>query len=65
MSKLTPREREIVNLLQQGKRPRHIAAELIITRNTAYKHLVNIREKLGVGTTCIMATNAQNGKQAK
>jgi DNA-binding CsgD family transcriptional regulator len=51
MSKLTPREREIVGLLRNGRRQREIAAELCIQRGTLKMHLYNARVKAGARTT--------------
>ena len=45
MSKLTPREREIVGLLRNGRRQREIAVELCIERGTVKMHLHNARVK--------------------
>jgi DNA-binding CsgD family transcriptional regulator len=51
MSKLTPREREIVGLLRNGRRQREVAAELCIERGTVKMHLYNARVKAGARTT--------------
>ena len=45
---LTRREREIFNLVQQGKTSKQIAEELFISQYTAENHCANIREKLGL-----------------
>jgi DNA-binding NarL/FixJ family response regulator len=45
---LTPREREILNLLAQGRTPKHIARELEISINTCRVHIRAILDKLGV-----------------
>jgi DNA-binding CsgD family transcriptional regulator len=47
---LTPREREVVALVREGKRNAEIARELWIAPGTVRKHLQNIYEKLGVGS---------------
>ena len=45
---LTPREREVMQLLAAGKTDTEIAAALFINRSTASKHVANICDKLGV-----------------
>jgi DNA-binding CsgD family transcriptional regulator len=45
---LTPREREIASCLMRGRTPKMIAEQLGISRETVYKHISNIHEKLGV-----------------
>lgn len=47
---LTPRELEILKLLNMGMSRQEIAEVLCISVNTAKKHLANIYSKLGVGT---------------
>ena len=47
---LTPREREIMNLLAEGCSNAEIASALWITPHTVRKHLENIYAKLGVRT---------------
>lgn len=44
---LTPREREILSLLVDGRRPSEIAQRLCITRKTAATHIDHILAKLG------------------
>lgn len=46
---LTPREREIVVLVAQGKTNAEIAAQLWVAPSTVKKHLENVYVKLGVG----------------
>lgn len=46
---LTAREREIVDLVAQGKTNAQIAAELWVAPSTVKKHLEHVYEKLGVG----------------
>jgi DNA-binding NarL/FixJ family response regulator len=45
---LTPRERQVIDLLAQGATNRQIAAQLFITEKTASVHVSNIIRKLGV-----------------
>jgi DNA-binding CsgD family transcriptional regulator len=47
---LTPREREIVELVAQGKANRRIAEELFISEKTVSRHLANVYVKLDVGS---------------
>jgi DNA-binding NarL/FixJ family response regulator len=46
---LTPREKEILKLLAQGRKNKEIAAELFISEKTVKNHLANIYAKLNVG----------------
>jgi two-component system, NarL family, response regulator LiaR len=46
MASLTPREREVLSLLAQGKSNRQIAAELVITERTTKFHVSSILSKL-------------------
>ena len=46
---LTPREREVLHLLTQGRSDREIAEVLFLGRRTAQTHVANIFNKLGVG----------------
>jgi non-specific serine/threonine protein kinase len=45
---LTPREREVAELVARGLTNKQIAARLFITRRTAEGHLANILVKLGL-----------------
>ena len=55
MSKLTPREREVLSLLMAGKRHGEIADELCITRSTLKAHLRHARDKAGARTLVELA----------
>lgn len=48
---LTPREKEILRLVQTGKASKQIAAQLGISVNTVNRHRQNIIEKLSVGNS--------------
>lgn len=48
MAKLTPREREIVQLLGEGKSNKGIASTLGISIKTAETHRANVMHKLGI-----------------
>ncbi|MCL4864113.1 MAG: helix-turn-helix transcriptional regulator [Caldilineaceae bacterium] len=47
---MTPRKREVVGLLAQGKPQREIARDLVISRRTAYVHVRRVCEKVGAKT---------------
>src|SRR5262245_4008009 len=49
-SRLTPREREIVQLLSEGRSNKEVAVELDISTRTVETHRANIMHKLGVGS---------------
>lgn len=53
---LTPREREIVDLVAEGKTNAQIAAQLWVAPSTVKKHLENVYAKLGVGRRTAAAT---------
>lgn len=50
MDALTPREREVLGLLAEGKRDRDIASCLAVGEPTIRTHLTSILSKLGVGS---------------
>jgi len=56
---LTPREREIVELVAEGKTNAQIAAQLWVAPSTVKKHLEHVYEKLGVGRRTAAATLAR------
>ena len=45
---LTPRERDILNLMVRGRTNQEIAEEMVISINTAKAHVSNILNKLEV-----------------
>ena len=45
---LTPREREVFELLIQNKPSKQIADELFISEKTVRNHISNVMQKLGV-----------------
>lgn len=55
-TELTPREREIVELVAEGKTNAQIAAQLWVASSTVKKHLEHVYEKLGVGRRTAAAT---------
>jgi two-component system response regulator NreC len=50
MSRLTPREREVLQLLAEGRSTKHTAAELGVSIKTIETHRHNIMEKLDIRT---------------
>ena len=48
LSKLTPRERQVLGLMAQGKTNKEIAALLVTSEGTAKTHVAHIFRKLGV-----------------
>lgn len=55
-TQLTAREREIVDLVAEGKTNAQIAAQLWVAPSTVKKHLEHVYEKLGVGRRAAAAT---------
>lgn len=55
-TQLTPREREVVVLVAEGKTNAQIAAQLWVAPSTVKKHLEHVYEKVGVGRRAIAAT---------
>ena len=49
-SNLTPREREVLTLLAHGRKPREIAAFLVISEKTVSSHLQRVLSKLCVNS---------------
>jgi DNA-binding NarL/FixJ family response regulator len=48
LATLTPREREVVGLMAEGRSNRAIADELVVTERAVEKHVTNIFNKLGL-----------------
>lgn len=57
-NQLTPREKEIISLVAQGKSYKEMAKELAISDFTVRSHLTNIRMKLQVTKTSKIASVA-------
>jgi len=57
-SKLTSREREVLQLIAEGNRTKEIAKDLYISLKTVESHRRNIREKLGVKSVAEMTKYA-------
>jgi DNA-binding CsgD family transcriptional regulator len=62
MPQLTPREREILDLVAEGRTNAEIAERLWVSRGTVRKHLDNIYARLGVHTRTAAAAFA-HGRQ--
>ena len=63
-SGLTAREREVVQLVADGKTNRAIAAELVISPATAARHVANILAKLGFSSRSQVAAWASSADAA-
>jgi RNA polymerase sigma factor (sigma-70 family) len=61
LSKLTDREREVLDLLAQGLTNKEIAERLVITTNTVKRHLKAIFEKLNVHTRSAATAKVAGG----
>jgi non-specific serine/threonine protein kinase len=55
---LTPREREVLRLIADGRSDKEVAALLAISPRTVARHLENIRAKLGVDSRAAAAAHA-------
>jgi non-specific serine/threonine protein kinase len=53
---LTPRERQVADLIGQGLTSRQIAAKLVVSQRTAESHTENILRKLGMTSRTQIAT---------
>ena len=49
LEELTPREREVLELMAEGRSNRGIAEVMVVTPNAVEKHVTSIFSKLGVG----------------
>jgi DNA-binding CsgD family transcriptional regulator len=58
-SRLTPREREIVDRIAAGRRPAAIADEFVVSLATVRSHIRSILAKLGVGSQLEVAAMAR------
>lgn len=56
--RLTPREREVLRLVTEGRSDREIADTLFVSRRTASTHVATILAKLGVPTRAAAAAHA-------
>jgi DNA-binding NarL/FixJ family response regulator len=58
---LTPREREVLTLVEKGRSNAEIARELWITTRTVRKHLEHVYTKLGVNSRTAAAVRLRHG----
>lgn len=58
----SPREREVVDLLVQGKTNGEIAAALNIRQNTVKNHVARIFDKFGVNTRAALVAQVMGGR---
>jgi two-component system, NarL family, nitrate/nitrite response regulator NarL len=63
LAALTPRERDIVNLLADGATNKQVAEELAITERTVKGHLSNVFMKLGVSDRLKLVLFLNGGQQ--
>ena len=62
---LTPREREVVDLIAAGRSNKDIARQLYISPATAARHVANILAKLGYTSRSQVAAWASSGRTAR
>lgn len=58
MSKLTQRERQVVELLSRGMKPAQIADTLCVSHSTIKTHISHMRDKTGAASTLELAVQA-------
>jgi DNA-binding CsgD family transcriptional regulator len=56
--RLSPREREVLGLVAQGRSNREIADALIVTEHTAKYHVAQLLDMLGAGSRAEAVTRA-------
>ncbi len=59
---MTPREREVINLIAEGLGNKEIAARLYIATHTVKSHVRNVMEKLTLHTRLQIAAYAHKGE---
>lgn len=63
--RMTPREREVINLIAEGKSNKAIARQLHISPHTVKSHVRNIMEKLTLHTRLQIAAYAHQAKRSE
>lgn len=56
ISKISPRERQVADLVAQGLRDKEISSRLVISRRTVESHVAHILTKLGISSRVQLAT---------
>jgi DNA-binding CsgD family transcriptional regulator len=59
---LTPREREVLELVADGLTNREIADRLVVSPHTVHRHVANILRKLGLPSRAAAAAEAARGR---
>ena len=55
INKLSPRERQVADLVAQGLRDKEISSRLVISRRTVESHVAHILTKLGISSRVQLA----------
>jgi DNA-binding NarL/FixJ family response regulator len=55
---LSPREKEVLGLVAQGKTNIEIAATLVVSEHTVHRHVANILAKLGAASRAAAVATA-------
>ena len=63
VNRLSPREREILDLVVTGKPSKVIARELHLSRRTVEKHRANLTQKLGLRSVADVIRTALNARE--
>jgi DNA-binding CsgD family transcriptional regulator len=62
---LTPRQRQVAELVAQGKKNREIAAALYLSKTTVERHLASIFRRLGVSSRIALATLVEQSRHER
>jgi DNA-binding NarL/FixJ family response regulator len=60
---LTPREREVAELIARGYSNQQIASELVLTRGTVANHVAHVLAKLGATNRTQVAARVLSGSE--
>ena len=63
--RMTPREKQVINLIAEGLSNKEIAARLNVATHTVKSHVRNVMEKLTLHTRLQIAAYANNAEQQK